>query len=691
MSFLFSLFSLLNMLQFQIVWKDTIVEIPLHEDIYQYRDIPYAEIYQYGVKLSDPDMYYEYNGVERTFYHTINSKYVGVYQVKYKVHFPTYQQTSIQNIIFKVVDLIPPEFLYVPTFKIHIGSSLPKVLEGVIYQDNYDAIESLVLTADTTRVILNRVGIYPMTYQVKDLSGNQTTATSNVEIYDHEPPTIEKMKPITLNVGEVFDYASYYKIKDNVDPFPKVFVDISKVDFHHLGTYDISITATDQSGLSKIFSDVLMIVDTLKPSIMLTRQILEIDYGSEISEQYLRSLILSVSDNYSDVKIDDVSIYHEIEMYVLGSYKVYYELRDHSYNTETVSLTLTIKDLSPPIIEIIKEMRLPVFSEPPLLYDYIDVQDLYNDASHIDIKITSAIKTHTLGHYLVTIKATDTSRNESIQYVYFEVYDDISPDISLKQEIVITEFQKIPFHHYVDVVDQYDASLDIELSFDDTDIDYEKVGYYPLIIQAKDTSGNVSTLEVIVMVLDIEPPILNLKHALIYLSIEDQPLDLMSYIIEAYDQYDHLGIEDVIITSDIMYHQPGWYEVLYELKDQALNQTTQSLMIVIEDTIKPSLTFEDMTILPDPYFNPLDYVVVSDNYQIDGDILCACQNIDFSIPGEKIIHLYAKDSRGNLAEAIMIVEVLPYPETIDYLLYLPVLIVLMLGGGAIFMIRRYRW
>lgn len=221
MSFFVSLFSLFNMLQFQIIWKDTIVEIPLYEDIYAYREIPYAEIHQYGVKLHDPDMYYEYNGVERTFYHTINSKYVGVYQVKYKVHFPTYHQTSIQSITFKVLDLIPPEIIYAPTFKIHVGSSMPKVLEGVIYLDNYDSTDNLLLTVDTTQVILSRIGIYPIFYKVKDLSGNETMLTSSIEIYDHMAPTIEKVKQIYLNVVNHFIMLHTIRLRIMSICFPK--------------------------------------------------------------------------------------------------------------------------------------------------------------------------------------------------------------------------------------------------------------------------------------------------------------------------------------------------------------------------------------------------------------------------------------------------------------------------------------
>ncbi len=688
MSFFISLFSFFNLLQYQIIWKDTVVEIPLHEDVYNYVDQPYAELYLNEIKLFDPDMYYQIDGVERTFLKTVNTKYVNTYHVYFKVYFPSYGKTGIQSITFQVVDHIPPEIIYVPSFKIPIGSSMPKVLDGLVYKDNYDAIESLTLTADTSQVILNKIGLYTFSYQLKDLSGNQTQVTSTIEVYDHLEPTIEKLKPIYLNVGESFNYTLYYKIKDNVDSFPLVKVDLSKVDFNQLGTYDFSITATDQSGLSTTFYDNLTIHDTIKPTIILTKQTVTLDYGEPINDEHLRSYIVRVTDNYDQLSKDDVKIYHDIESHVLGTYKVYYEISDQSLNLTLETLTLVIKDMSPPIIEVIKDLRSPVFGDPPLLYDYFEVSDLYDQASLIDVKITSTIKMNIVGKYLLTIKATDRSRNEANMYVYFEVYDDIAPMIYQKQDIIITTFKKIPLTHYFELTDQYDDSSKLTIEIDDSNVIYDQVGYYPLYVYAKDQSQNETRLETEIIVVDVDPPILTLKQSFIYISLETSFLDLSDFIHEAYDLYDDIDKDNVQIASKITFHQAGRYEVIYTLIDHALNHSESILIVVIEDTIKPTLVFEHMTIYPDAYFNVMDFVEAFDNDAIEGPIMCNCSHIDFSIPGEKTVQLYARDVRGNLIEETMIINVLPYPTKISALSYLPMLVVILIGGGVILLIRR---
>ncbi|MDX9692156.1 MAG: hypothetical protein RBT45_06835 [Acholeplasmataceae bacterium] len=206
MSFLLSLFQILAFTQTYVEWINTHVIIPLKENLYDYTELPEAFLYIDGILVDDPEIAYQRDGVERTFISTVSTSYVKTYTIYYRVIFPSYDISHVKAISFEIKDMEPPKIIDIPSFRITLLQELPSLTQGLRYADNYDEFSNIIVIVDQTHIIKNRVGIYPIYYQIIDSSGNTKHVSTTIEIYDHLSPDITLKKEIILNFGDIFIY-----------------------------------------------------------------------------------------------------------------------------------------------------------------------------------------------------------------------------------------------------------------------------------------------------------------------------------------------------------------------------------------------------------------------------------------------------------------------------------------------------
>ena len=687
MSFLFSLFSLFSILTIRIDWINDQLTIPLHDNIDNYTYLPEATLYIDGVKIHDPRKFIERNGVEWTFITTVNSGVVKTYYIKYRVNYPTYNISQVKTITFNVVDLIPPEFIQVPTFSIPLGQKMPDLLEGLTYKDNYDPVANIKVQVNSSKVILNRVGIYEISYQIADLSNNIVTKNTTITVYDHLPPTISLKKEFILSYGSKFSWSNYLTITDNYDTVLDIKVHDQYVDYKTLGSYPITITATDQSGLSSQINQMISIVDIEKPKITLKSQTPMIPVFSCESEALLKSFILSVSDNYDKLSIDDVAVSHDIEWDILGEYTIYYVLTDQSMNTVETKIKVKIKDIDKPMIWFSEPLIFEVFDETPFINQYIEYEDNYDTKNKLILKITTSFKMNVTGKYPITVEVSDSSGNKEILQSYIEIIDSTPPKLTQINDIIVTDFSKKNYNLYFSVSDNYDVSDNILIHVDDLLVDYEFIGSYPIVVTATDQSSNISVLNTELFIIDIMEPVLELKQYAMLLQVYSEPIKLKSLIKNANDQYDDLSIDDVIIEGDVNYDQIGLYKITYYLSDSSLNKVQKELIITVDDRISPIITSTPLSLYVNQQFNPLEGIYIEDNME-GYQLYIFPQMIDTSLPGRKKVTYVAVDQRGNYTTYIREITVLDDTNEIEYTSYLPVVIVTLMGIASIYYIYK---
>jgi hypothetical protein len=687
MSFLLSLMSLFNILTIRIDWINDFLTIPLHENIDNYTYLPEATLYIDNVKIIDPRMFYERNGVEWTFITTVNSGVVKAYYIKYRINYPTYNISQVKTITFNIVDQISPEFIQVPTFSIPLGQKMPDLLEGLSYKDNYDHVSNIKVLINSSKVILNRVGTYEISYQISDLSNNTATRISYLSVYDHLPPTISLKKEFILSFGSSFSWSNYLTITDNYDTVLDIKVHDQYVNYTKLGSYPITISATDQSGLSSQIEQMLTIIDIEKPKIVLKSQAPMIPVFSYESESLLKSFILSVSDNYDLLNINDVMVSHDIEWDVLGEYTIYYTLSDESKNTLETKIKVKVKDIDKPTISLNRPLIFEVFDETPFINQFIEYEDNYDNKSKLILKITTSFKMNVIGKYPITVEVSDTSGNKETLQSYIEIIDNTSPELNQINDIIITDFTKKSYNLYFSATDNYNPSHQINIQINDEMVNYEVIGSYPIFITAKDQSLNYTYLTSEVLIIDIIEPELELKQYGMLLQVSHEPIDLIQLVKKASDNYDFLTVDDVTIEGEIKYDQIGLYEITYYLIDSSLNSTKRVLSVTVDDRISPIITSTPLSLFVNQQFDPLEGLAVFDNLG-SYELFIFPKMIDTSLPGKKKITYVAMDQRGNYTSYVREIVVLNNSENFDFTSYLPLAIVTLLGIASIYYIYK---
>ncbi|MDO9629685.1 MAG: hypothetical protein Q7I99_07265 [Acholeplasmataceae bacterium] len=687
MSFLLSLLSIFSILTIRIDWINDFLNIELKENIDNYTYLPEATLYINDVLTFDPRMFYERNGVEWTFITTVNTNVVRAYNIKYRVNYPTYNISQVKTITFNIVDLKPPVFIQVPQFSIPLSQKLPDLKEGLIYSDNYDAVSDVKVQINSSKVILNRIGIYEIVYQISDLSNNTVTMKSSLEVYDHLPPTITLKKEFLLSFGASFVWSNYLTIVDNYDTVIDIYIEDIDVNYSRLGSYPILIRATDQSGLSSEISQILTIIDIEKPKITFKSQAPVIPVHSLESEAILKSFILNVTDNYDLISIDDVIVYHDIEWNILGEYTIYYQLSDQSKNTLETKIKVKVKDLIKPIINLSQPLIFEVFNQVPFINSYIDYEDNYDFKNNLTLKITTAFKMNIIGKYPITVEVTDLSGNKEILQSYVEIIDNESPTITQINDLIITDFSKKNFGLYFSLEDNYDPSSKINIQFDDQRVNYFEIGSYPIYVLATDQSLNQTMMLAEVFVIDIIDPILELKQHSILLQVNSQPLELRSLIKIASDNYDYITIDHVFIDGFILYNEIGIYKITYRLFDSSLNFTQKELLVTVDDRIPPIITSTQLSLQVHAIFNPYEGLYVEDNMGTY-EIYFFPQTINTSIPGKKKITYVAVDQRGNYTTYIREIIILGNEKKYELSAFIPVVIVGLLAASTIYYIYK---
>lgn len=144
------------------------------------------------------------------------------------------------------IDTGAPQLAGVEAIFTYIGTE-PDYLAGVTAMDDKDA--ALEITVDSSKVDLNAVGTYDITYSVTDAAGNTTTVPSTVTVTDdNTAPTIQGVHSISLYLGSAVSYRSGVVVTDDKDPSPKLDIDSSQVDLSNPGTYPLVYTARDMTG-----------------------------------------------------------------------------------------------------------------------------------------------------------------------------------------------------------------------------------------------------------------------------------------------------------------------------------------------------------------------------------------------------------------------------------------------------------
>ena len=669
MSFFLNLLTIFSVIQVQ--WFNTDVDVTLNSEINDYLAIPQAKLYIDG-KYIETDVDYTKDGVNRTFVSVIQTSYVKTYALDFEAYFPEYDERDTHTIYFHVIDDIAPTFTYLTNIEMDVGDKIPDLKSHVSYKDNYDDTDMIQLQVDSTRINPDIVGTYEIHYTLIDSSYNKTEETRYVTVVDRQAPIIKLIEPFEINYGiKTINIYEYFKITDNYDDVPSYTIDDTLVNYNVIGTYEVLITVYDQSNNKTTKTYDIFIVDNEKPQLLVPSNV-EIDVYDHNQLNHLEYFILSVSDNYDQLNVDDVDIYHDINILLLGDYNIYYTVKDSSGNGQTKTIKVEVVDQIKPSIIKIEPLVFHVHSPVPIIRQYFDIFDNYDDI--LDIDIDTDMKMDKIGQYLLTITVKDQSKNETYYVDYIDVIDIEAPKIIQTQDIIITQFQEISYSSYIAFLDNYDETIE-DFIFDDTQVNYLHVGIYDLYVIAYDQSKNESQAIIEVIVLDVIAPTITLNTEYVTLPLFSDPLNFKSYIYEVYDNYDALTIDDIKINEQVDYQTIGIYDIEYLLYDESKNVCSKKLKLRIDDFDKPIVSMKPLSVTQGESIDFLSNITVED--LSDYEIYYDQSYINEALIGTQYLTYIIKDERGNYTTYIRKIEILPHSndfQLTDYIFNLGITI-----------------
>ncbi len=328
------------------VWHNTTVEVPLHANIEDYLDMPYATLTE---GLRDDNLYYIKNGINYTFISVINTSILKEYRLDYKVTSPKYNKSSVQSITFRIIDTEPPILTKGIMIEVPVKTTVIDYLKYIDYKDNYDAKSDISVTVDYQGINLNQIGLYKLHIILMDKSLNESRYVLLLHVKDYQCPVIvEKENPI-INIGDTLDLNQFYVITDNYDQSPNVSLTDNEVNYQAIGSYPIRIDVYDQSGNHTYHETFLQIQDLLEPTLALKTNQLVISLNETVQ---LSDLIIKASDNYDSISVSDVLIDTDLNTNQVGHYEAIYELTDSSNNKTSYRMSIIVRDLIPPTFDI---------------------------------------------------------------------------------------------------------------------------------------------------------------------------------------------------------------------------------------------------------------------------------------------------------------------------------------------------
>merc|ERR1711871_1535647 len=261
------------------------------------------------------------------------------------------------------------------------------------------------------------------------------------------------------------------------------------------------------------------------------------------------TIVVKVGDEYVDagaISNDrfegsiEVVVASNVDTTKVGVYKVLYTATDSSGNVSTLERTVAVVDTTPPVIEMLGNAEV----ESQFGEEYSDAGarafDLYE--GEIEVTVDNQVNIYEVGAYKVVYTASDSSGNVATAERTVTIVDTTAPVIEMLGDIEVVV--KVG-DEYVDAgakaIDLYDGEIEVVVT---SNVDTSKVGVYKVLYTATDSSGNVSTLERTVAIVDTTGPVIEmLGDVEVELHVGSEYVDAGARAIDLYDG-------DVAVTVD---------------------------------------------------------------------------------------------------------------------------------------------
>ncbi|MCC3726584.1 putative Ig domain-containing protein, partial [Staphylococcus epidermidis] len=377
----------------------------------------------------------------------------------------------------------------------------------------------------------SEVGSYDITVTTTDENGNSETTTFTIDVEDTTKPTVEditdqtqeintEMTLIKIEATDNSGQAVTNKVEGLPDgvTFDEATNTISGTP-SEVGSYDITVTTTDENGNSETTTFTIDVEDTTKPTVEdianqtqeVNTEITPITIESEDnSGQAVTNKVEGLPDG---VTFDETTNTISGTPSKVGSYDIKVTTTDESGNSETTTFTIDVEDTTKPTVESVADQTQEVNTEiTPITIESEDnsgqtvtnkVDGLPNGVTFDETTNTISGKPSEVGSYDITVTTTDESGNATETIFTIDVEDTTKPtveSIANQTQEVNTEIEPIKIEAIDNsgqaVTNKVDGLPD-GVTFDETTNTISgipsEVGSYDIKVTTTDESGNSET------------------------------------------------------------------------------------------------------------------------------------------------------------------------------------------------------
>ncbi|MBF2214258.1 putative Ig domain-containing protein, partial [Staphylococcus epidermidis] len=481
----------------------------------------------------------------------------------------------------------------------------------------------------------SEVGSYTVTVTTTDESGNSETTTFTIDVKDTTKPTVEsianqtqevntEITPIIIESGDNSGQAVTNKVDGLPDgvTFDEATNTISGTP-SEVGSYDVTVTTTDESGNSETTTFTIDVKDTTKPTVEdivdqtqeVNTEITPITIESEDnSGQAVTNKVEGLPDG---VTFDETTNTISGTPSEVGSYTVTVTTTDESGNSETTTFIIDVEDTTKPTVESVADQKQEVNTEiEPIKIEATDNsgQGVTNKVDGLPAGVTFDEATNTIsgtpsevGRYDITVTTTDESGNATETTFTIDVEDTTKPTVESvadQTQEVNTEIEPIKIEatdNSGQTVTNKVEGLPDGVTFDEATNTISgtpsEVGSYTVTVTTTDESGNATETTFTINVEDTTKPTVE--------DIVDQKQEVNSEIdpikIEAKDNSGQavmnkveglpngVTFDETTNTISGTLSEVGSYDITVTTTDESGNSETTTFTIDVEDTTKPTV------------------------------------------------------------------------------------------------------
>jgi hypothetical protein len=550
--------------------------------------------------------------------------------------------------------------------------SLTDVVQDIT--DNCTASSLIAVTYSPVSVNCTQVGSVTVTINAVDASGNATTATKVIEVRDQLAPVlVTKTYTLALNAfgnGQITSTNVINSLTDNCGT-PTVTLSKTNFDCTNLGVNSVVVTAVDANGNSVSSSAAVTVVDNTAPVLTTPSTPVVIALSASGTASLAQNaVVVSTSDNCSPVTVVySPSVFNCTNV---GNNTVTVTATDASNNVTTANVSVTVQDVTAPVINVVSAAVTKQLSAAGsvniLLSDVMtSATDNCTASSAITVTYTpSVVNCNGKGNVPVTITATDASGNTTTTVKNVLVVDVINPTISLTSTTLSLPLNaagnaSIPVG-FATATDNCGAPA---LTFSKSTFDCANLGVNNVTVTAVDGSGNTSTAQITVTVVDNTAPALTLVNGPINVALSATGTATVNAAGLVANATDNCAVTTIAVSPNTFScSNIGANTVTVTATDASGNATAQTIQVNVVDNLAPVVT--TVAIVPNIVLGAngtasittaaivssvVDNCTTSPNVVITPNVF-TCADL-----GQVSVTIFASDAAGNISTTTKVVTV----------------------------------